>query len=231
MRVTRSGSANSDPGMEIRRSCKCWASVNPGSTVRNASNVRIIKPALTSSTNAIATWPTTKKFRARCRSRLAPTLRPALRRAGMLLELEYFSAGTNPNSKLDSRERAKVNPSVRASSEISFRRGRFDGPVATRKRTLAYANATPRTPPVSPSIVLSTSSPRTIRTHPAPSAARTANSCWRVSSRTSNKLVTFAQTISMTTPMVAMTIHKRSPTLPITSCFNGRIIGVIFHVS
>ena len=31
------------------------ASVNPGSTVRNAWNVRIIKPALTSSTSAIAT--------------------------------------------------------------------------------------------------------------------------------------------------------------------------------
>ena len=124
-----------------------------------------------------------------------------------------------------------MNASVRASIAISFKRGRFDGPIATRKRTPAYAKPTPTNPPMMPSITLSTRSPRTIRVRPAPSAVRTANSCCRASTLTSNKFVTFAQAISITTPMVPMTTHSSSPTLPITCCFNGRIIGVILHVS
>src|ERR1035438_2436547 len=44
--------------MEIRMVCRCCGSVNPGWTLRSAWKVRIIRPAATSSTSAIATCAT-----------------------------------------------------------------------------------------------------------------------------------------------------------------------------
>jgi hypothetical protein len=70
-----------------------------------------------------------------------------------------------------------------------------------------------------------------MRAQPAPSAARTANSCWRASTLTSSKFARFAQVIIITTPIVPITTHKTSLTLPITSCFKGRIAGVMRQVS
>ena len=70
-----------------------------------------------------------------------------------------------------------------------------------------------------------------MRPRPAPSAARTANSCCRASPFTSNKFATLAQAISITNPIVPITTHRTSLALPITSRFNGRMLGVIFHVS
>ena len=227
VRVTISGCVISVSGMLMRISCKCAASVKPGSTVRKAWNVRIIKPALTSSTSAIATCPTTNRLRARWRSLLTLALRPALRNSSDIFGPAYFSAGIRPNSKPEITERMSVNTSVRESSEISCNRGRFAGPIATRKRTPAHASTAPIAPPSNPSIVLSTSSPRTIRPHPAPSAARTASSCCRASTRTNSKFVTFAPAISSTRPSVPITTHSTSLTLPTTSCFNGRSSGVI----
>ena len=55
MRVTRSASGTSEPGIEIWTVWRCSGCVNPGSTLRSDWNVRIINPALTNSTSAIAT--------------------------------------------------------------------------------------------------------------------------------------------------------------------------------
>jgi len=55
MRVTRSASGTSDAAMKIRMIWRCSGCVNPGWTVRIDWKVRIINPALTRSTSAIAT--------------------------------------------------------------------------------------------------------------------------------------------------------------------------------
>ena len=49
-----------------------------------------------------------------------------------------------------------------------------------------------------------------MRPVPAPSADRNASSCRRTSARTSNRFVTLAQAISITSPMVAITTHSTS---------------------
>ncbi len=143
----------------------------------------------------------------------------------------YFSAGINPKNTLDTSERTAVNANVRASTEISLSRGRFAGPIAASARKPAYASPAPTAPPNRPSSMLSISRPRTIRARPAPSAARTASSRCRTSARTSRRFATLAQAMSITRPMVAITTHSTSFTLPTTSSFSGRSAGAIFHVS
>ena len=120
---------------------------------------------------------------------------------------------------------------MRRSTEISFKRGRLAGPIATSRRRPAYAKPTPSTPPIKPSIRLSTSRLRTMRATPAPNAARRANSCCRASARISSRLVTLPQAMSSTSAMVPITTHKTSPTLPTTCCFSGRIVGRILQFS
>ena len=137
VRATPCASGINRSGIEIRINCKCPASVKPGSTVPNASNVRIISPAQISSTKAMATWPTTSRFRARCRSRLTLMLLPALRSSSAVLGPAYFNAGISPKNSPDSAEIRKAKASVRESIEISLKRGRFAGPIAARKRTPA----------------------------------------------------------------------------------------------
>ena len=78
---------------------------------------------------------------------------------------------------------------------------------------------------------LSRSSSRVSRHEPAPSAARTATSCCRPSALTSSRLVTFAQAINKTMPIVPMTTHRIRLTPPTTSCLSGRMSGVIRMLS
>ncbi len=82
-------------------------------------------------------------------------------------------------------------------------------------RSAPYASASATTPPMPPSVRLSSSSSRAIRLQPAPSAARIASSCCRPSARTSSRFATFAHAISRTMPTVPMRTHStsvRSPT-------------------
>ena len=84
----------------------------------------------------------------------------------------YLNADMDPNSNPERTERARVKPSERASREISLRRGRSAGPIATRRRKPAKATPMAITPPKSPSETLSISSSRAMRMRPAPNAAR-----------------------------------------------------------
>ncbi len=93
---------------------RCSGCVNPGSTVRMDWNVRIINPALTRSTSAIATCATTSTLRTRWRSRLTLALRPKLPSVAVIRGPVYFSAGMSPNNTLDTSERTAVNANVRA---------------------------------------------------------------------------------------------------------------------
>ena len=123
----------------------------------------------------MATWATTSMLRDRCRSRLALTVRVGPRLTVARLR-EYFQAGIAPKNRPDKSESKKVNRSEPASREISLRRGRFAGPMETRKRTAATATPIPKVPPSRPSNTLSKSSSRAILPRPAPSAARTESS-------------------------------------------------------
>ena len=186
------------------------------------ANVRIIKPALIKSTSAIATCPTTSKFRARCCSRLTLIVRPALCRAEPLRGPRIFQRRNQ--SKQQARQHRENKSECPAFAHLSIfhsSEAASMGPPPPESARQHTPEPTPTDPPITPSITLSTSSPRTIRVLPAPSAVRTANSCCRASTLTSNKFVTFAQAISSTTPIVPITTHSNSPTLPITSCFSG----------
>ena len=116
--------------------------VKPGSTSCRAWNVRIISPAPTSSTSAIATCATTRTPRARCRSRLSLSERPPARRLREIREPAYRNAGSRPNKMPEQSETASANPSARASSAISSRRGRFPGPIARRPQSGASHTST-----------------------------------------------------------------------------------------
>ena len=120
--------------MEIRTVWIDAGSVKPGSTLRKASDVRIISPELTSSTRASATCVTTSTLRARCRSRLPVAVRPPPRRAFQTRGPPCLNAGSSPNSSPQATEITSAKARLRTSSEISLRRGRLAGPIATRTR-------------------------------------------------------------------------------------------------
>ena len=168
---------------------RCSAWVNPGSTVRSAWNVRIISPALTSSTSAMATWATTRRLRARWRSRLTLAVRPALRRASGNPRPGIFQRRDQSEQQAREQRKSQREPE-RPGVEGDFAQAR------QIRRTNGHQEAQARIgePDAEhaadePEHTLSTSSSRTIRPHPAPSAARTASSCCRASALTSNKFV------------------------------------------
>src|SRR5438046_379626 len=97
----------------------------------------------------------------------------------------------NPNNRLVPIEHARAKAEAVPSIEISWSLGRVAGPCATRTRRPTYASVTPSAPPRMPRVRLSTSNSRAILPQPAPSAARTANSCCRDCARTSTRFATF----------------------------------------
>ena len=141
----------------------------------------------------------------------------------------YFKAGISPNSSPDSSESARLNPSARGSIEISFRRGKFAGRSPP-------AGAAPHTPAPYPArrpsaqhhafdqqlARRSVPSPRPAPlAGPVPAAApppAPAADSPRSRRRSASPV-----------PMVPITTHRTSPTLPTTSCFSGRSAGVILQ--
>ena len=124
-------SGTSCGGTPMRNVCNDSGSVKPGSTARSASNVRIIRPELTSSTSASATCPTTSAFCARCCPR--PALVP--REPRKLVESRARAArkiGARLNSAAATSVTSNPKPSERASSAISSRRGSRCGASASR---------------------------------------------------------------------------------------------------
>ncbi|HEV8394617.1 MAG TPA: hypothetical protein VGQ37_10100 [Vicinamibacterales bacterium] len=117
----------------MRTVCRPLVS-NPGATLRIAMNVRIMSPALTSSTSASATCATTSPLRVRTRSRLSPAPRaplsiPESRPAA------YLNAGISPNRIPDRIDTRSANASARPSTVISCSRGSRPGSNAFSRRT------------------------------------------------------------------------------------------------
>ena len=96
---------------------------------------------------------------------------------------------------------ANVNDSTRQSGVVLINSGEpSDGTKATSTRVSATATARPRTPPMSESSTLSTSSWRTSCPREAPSDSRTAISRCRAKARAISRLATLAQAMSSTSP-------------------------------
>ncbi len=225
VRATFSGPFICVSGMEIRKVCNSAARANPGFTFVNALNVRIISPEQINSTSASATCTTTNTLRARCCSRLWLSDRPPSRIPVLNCDPACLNTGMLPNNTLASAETTSVNSSTLPSIPISWMRGIPCGAIATNTRNAAYASPNPNKPPMNPSVRLSSINSPAIRPHPAPSAARSANSCRRPSTLTSNKFPTFAHAINSTIPIEPISIHNTLPTSPTTSFFNGRRFG------
>ena len=163
-------------GTATRNVCSDSAAVKPGSTSRSASNVRIMRPELTSRTSASATWPrrarsardaarARRSRRASRRKRVASRARAA-RRTGA--DAEQHRGGQ--------RDTAAPKPSERESSAIASRRGKRCGANAIKPATRRRRATKPARRRATASNALSASSERAMRHEPAPSAARTSSS-------------------------------------------------------
>jgi len=117
-----------------------------------------------------------------------------------------------------------VNPKVRASSEISFKRGRFDGPIAIQKAHACIRQPTPRFHP-SPEHCTSTRSPA--RSVPRPAPVPREQPIPVDASRPVQQQIGYIRTASA---IPANRSHYDPQTGRQCSnyfCFNRRIIGVI----
>ena len=216
----------------MRIVCTCAASVNPGSTLRSATNVRIISTALTSSTSAIATCATTSRLRARCRSRLALAVR-----------FRSEQRDACPRRRIaQHRDRAEQQPGQHrkqqrecdATARPARSRSAAAGLAGPNRHQQPQARRTPRPRqprrPSSPASRFPAATRAQSATAPRPAPTRTASSCCRASARTSSRFATLVHAISITTPIVAITTQSTLPTLPTTCSLSGRSAGVIFHV-
>src|ERR1039457_5191843 len=66
-----------------------------------------------------------------------------------------------------------------------------------------------------------------MRPHPAPSAARTANSCWRPLARTRSRFATLAQAINNTMPTVPINTQRVLPISPTKTFLRKRSRGAM----
>ena len=161
--------------------------------------------------------------RARCRSRLTLVDPPrAPKRRGNPRPRRISAPGSIRTATPKAAKAATVNPSARASSEISPSRGKFAGPIATRNRSASISEPDPERPAQQPQqhaldaaapARFAPSPPPAPRESPAPAAApppAPAADSRRWRTRSASRC-----------PMVPITTHSTAPTLPTTSCFSG----------
>jgi hypothetical protein len=171
----------------------------PASTCCSFQKLRSIRPAAISSMNEKATCEITSRLRAR-RLCVPPPARVLSSFITSASSGRAVSAGSAPNSMPVRTETASVKASTGPSMPTSLARVVKRAVKATSRSRPAAASASPITPPISASSVLSVSSWRTSRPRPAPSAARIASSRLRRSMRDSIRFATLAQAISSTQP-------------------------------
>ena len=180
-RVTISGSATSVSGIVIRMSCRCSASVNPGSTrshsVERTNHQAPRRPAAPAP-SPLARPP---EYCARdgvlgSRSAFRPALRETTRRPRPVHISAPESGRTSrpENTERTQRERPAFANPPKSPASAADSPGRSPSKTHTRIR-----QPRPRAPAHQPQHHTLDQQPRTIRPHPAPSAARTAISCCR----------------------------------------------------
>ena len=97
------------------------------------------------------------------------------------------SAGATPTITLVPSATANVKMATDGSMPISATRGRAAGPVAVSASISTRATTMPSAPPRTPRMAVSARTCPTMRPREAPSAARTASSCWWAVARTRNE--------------------------------------------
>ena len=128
------------------------------------------------------------------------------------------------------KEAAKVNSAMRQSrkarrcgvSVASGSRGMSLGTRSNRLRTPQAPSRRPAAPPIDERRTLSVRSCRMMRQRLAPTAARTASSCWREAARASNKFATLPQAIKRTNNTAA----TRTRRAVLTSATTASRMGV-----
>ena len=205
-----------------------WSAAKPGGTPCNRTKLRISSPAPISSISESASSDTTSSPRRRRRASRSPPslwpLRPPDLSDVFRSTFTARHAGARPNRMPVTSETPNVNPRTVPSIDISSSRGILPGFIARTTIRLACAMASPAAPPRIASRMLSVSSWRTRRVHPAPNAVRMATSFSRPAARVSSRLATLAQAInstSVTEPSSTSSARRTSPTTcscsPITS--------------
>ena len=196
----------------------------PVSTAISFVKLRISRPALASSTTASATLETTSMACRRC-WRAPPMLRaPPSRSRSVRSRRSLTTSGSNPKTMAVSADSANVKSTTRPSSRTSCTPGRPSVITSGIARTTALPMNKPSAPPAAVSSRPSTSSICSKRRRPAPSAARTLISRWRVTARLSTRFATFAHATSSTSPTAPSRISNGLWTCPAISSMSGTAV-------
>ena len=173
------------------------SALKPGSRACTVHRARISRLAEASSTTDAVISTTTSAERSRSLPEPPPERSPSRSPAADALPVAR-SAGTRLKASPVSAVSATAKPSTRRSIAGPPAIGRAAGTRRASSGTAPHANATPSTPPRAPSSRPSVASWRTMRSRPAPMAARTASSCARARPRPSSRLARLAQAMSST---------------------------------
>ena len=130
------------------------------------------------------------------RSRPASAARAPSRSPSMPVPRHARSAGMTPKRRPVTVVRNAAKTSTRASSTVASETGNDVGTRRASRGVATAASAIPAAPPIADSSSVSVSSCRTIRSRPAPSAARTVISRRRAMNRTRRRLARLVQAIN-----------------------------------
>ncbi len=192
----------------------------PGSSDARLLTDRIISPAPTSSTTAIATSPTTSA--ARTRSERRPSLPRAVSLSAVITSTERAcSPGASPTRMADAIETTTVNAATSTFNPGATKLGSVTGLSVASQATARRASTRPAAVPVSVSTQLSVTNWRTRRALPAPRAVRTAISRRRASDRATSRLATLAHAMSRTKTTAAISIISAGRSAPNSSTSSG----------
>src|SRR5262249_38442941 len=179
----------------------------PIGRVASRVNVRMKRPAHTTSTTDSATWATTSAAAALMRRSPAIPRLPSLI-ASMGATFDVRNAGASPKRNAVAIVTPAVNPSTRQSS------GRSRNTVFVRVESawtsrglLQRATARPAIAPKAASTTLSVSSWRARRQRDAPSASRTLISCRRAVARAGSRLAMFPHASSSTSATTTRSVR------------------------
>src|SRR4051812_12939930 len=121
MRVTATGSEAIDCRIATRMVWRCCGVEYPGCVLSSTAKLRIINPAQTSKTSAMAICATTSTFCDRCRSRPALAVRLDPRKAAPGPMREYLSDTIDPKKSPEKIDNPAVKHNDLTLSEISLR--------------------------------------------------------------------------------------------------------------
>ncbi len=125
---------------------------------------------------------------------------------------ESWSAGHTPKTMAVTTARAVLKSSTGTFiSMTDSAANELVGIQATMSARPFHAINTPNAVPATAITIASVSNCRTIRVRPAPSAARTASSCWRWAPRTSSRIDTLAQPTSRSDVTAPSSRKSRGP--------------------